>query len=470
MTNTDATRHYDLLIIGTGSGNSILGPEFDDWDVAIADGGAWFGGTCLNVGCIPTKMLVRTAEVAGTPREAGRFGLDEELRGVDWPAIRDRVFGRIDPIAAAGEEYRAHGCPNVTLYREDVRFLDAHTVVTRTGRRISADRVVVAAGSRPVVPDVPGADLPGVHTSDTVMRLDRLPERLAVVGGGYVAAEFAHVFSALGVRVTQLVRRDRALPQLDEPIASRWARAVAGRWELVTDAPVEAVKPVAGGLRVLTGGDRPGEWDAEAVLFSTGRRPNADRLDAARAGFDLHPDGRLAVDAEQRMLAGGVPVPGVWALGDVSSPYRLKHVANAEARTVAHNLRHPDELRRTDHRFVPSAVFTHPEIALVGLTPAAARARGLDVAVKHQDYAATAYGWALEDDGTGCATVVADRATGLLVGAQILGPQASTLIQPLVQAMAAGQHVADIARGQYWIHPALTEVVENALLGVLDEM
>jgi mycothione reductase len=198
----------------------------------------------------------------------------------------------------------------------------------------------------------------------------------------------------------------------------------------------------------------------DCLLVAAGRIPNGDRLDLAAAGIPTHADGRIVVDEWQR-----TPAEGVYAFGDVSSPWQLKHVANHEARVVAHNLLHPDEPRRSDHRVVPSAVFTHPQIAAVGRTEAQCRADGLDYAVKVQAYGDVAYGWALEDT-TGLCKVLAERGTGRLLGAHLIGPQASSIIQPLVQAMSFGLDARSMAEGQYWIHPALPEVVENALLGL----
>jgi mycothione reductase len=198
----------------------------------------------------------------------------------------------------------------------------------------------------------------------------------------------------------------------------------------------------------------------DLLLVATGRVPNGDRLDLPEAGIPTHPDGRIVVDDQQR-----TPVDGIFALGDVSSPYQLKHVANHESRVVQHNLLHPDEPCSTDHRFVPSAVFTDPQIASVGLTEAECRAEGLDYAVKVQAYGDVAYGWAMEDV-TGFLKVLAERGTGRLLGAHVMGPQASTVIQPLIQAMTFGLGAREMAIGQYWIHPALPEVIENALLGL----
>jgi mycothione reductase len=196
----------------------------------------------------------------------------------------------------------------------------------------------------------------------------------------------------------------------------------------------------------------------DVLLFATGRTPNSDLLDLEVAGVEVDEDGFVVVDAYQRATA-----PGIWALGDISSPLQLKHLANQDARIVQHNLLNPGSLQVSDHRFVPSAVFSSPQVATVGLTEQQARDRGIDVAVSTRDYGDVAYGWAMEDRDH-FAKLVADRSTGALVGAHLIGPQASILIQPLVQAMSFGQPVAGLARGQYWIHPALAEVVENALL------
>ena len=203
---------------------------------------------------------------------------------------------------------------------------------------------------------------------------------------------------------------------------------------------------------------------ADEVLVATGRAPSTPGLDCDRAGIEVGDDGSVVVDE-----FGRTSVEGVWALGDVSSPYMLKHVANHEARVVAHNLAHPEDLLPFDHDAVPAAVFSHPQIASVGLTSEQARAAGHDVCTHVQEYGSTAYGWAMEDTSSRC-VLVGDRSTSSLLGAHLIGPEASVLIQPLIQAMALGTPLVDVARGQYWIHPALTEVVENALLGLLEHM
>lgn len=299
------------------------------------------------------------------------------------------------------------------------------------------------------------------ETSDTVMRLPELPRRIAILGGGDIAAEFAHVFHAFGAAVTVVHRGPRLLRHHDESLAEAFTRHLAGVLDLRLDTQLTGLREEAGALVLqLAGSPGASTVEVDTLLVATGRIPNGDRMNLAAAGIATHPDGRIAVDPFQR-----TSVDGVFALGDVSSPYALKHVANREAKVVGHNLAHPDDMISTDHRFVPSAVFTRPQLASVGRTEQQCRADGLDYAVGVRSYADVAYGWALEDT-TGFCKILAERRTGRLLGAHILGPQASSLIQPLIQAMAFGLDARSMAGGQYWIHPALPEVVENALLAL----
>jgi mycothione reductase len=446
--------HFDLLILGSGSANSIVGPEFADRSVAIVEKGT-FGGTCLNVGCIPTKMYVYPADIARTVRsEAARLGVDATLDKVHWREIRDRIFGRIDAISAAGRVYRADG-RTTTLFEAAARFTGPREVTLSTGEVLTADQVVIATGSRPTVPDTILESGVAFHTSDTVMRIDDLPERVLILGGGYIAAEFAHVFSSFGARTTLIARTTPLLRHLDAEVAAAFTTIASEHWDVRGGRTVARATQDDDGIHVVL--DDGSSADGDLLLVATGRVPNIDTLDARAAGVDLHPDGRVVVDQHQRTTA-----EGVWALGDVSSEYQLKHVANHEARVVQHNLLHPDDLLTTDHRFVPAAVFTHPQIASVGLTEEQAAERGDFVAVS-QPYGSTAFGWAM-DDLTSFCKLVADPHTGRLLGAHLMGEQAATLIQPLIQAMSFDLGVQEMARGQYWIHPALTEVVENALL------
>ncbi|HXD24717.1 MAG TPA: FAD-dependent oxidoreductase, partial [Propionibacteriaceae bacterium] len=206
----------------------------------------------------------------------------------------------------------------------------------------------------------------------------------------------------------------------------------------------------------------PEYLDAEILLVATGRTPNGDTLDLDRGGIEADDDGLIIVDDYQRTSAAGV-----FALGDVSSRQQLKHAANKDARLVQHNLLHPISMIGADRRFVPRAVFSMPQVASVGLTEAEAAEQGIDYVVSREDYGDTAFGWAMEDTDH-FVKIIARADSKVLLGAHLIGPHASSLIQPLIQAMSFSQTAPDVARGQYWIHPAMTEVIENALLGLAD--
>ncbi|GAB3125889.1 mycothione reductase [Tsukamurella serpentis] len=458
---------FDVVIIGSGAGNTIPDGRFDDRTIAIVDKGQFngaFGGTCLNVGCIPTKMFVYPADVADEARAAGPLGVDATIDSVRWRDIRDRVFGRIDRYAAGGLRHREQQ-PNVTVFAQEAWFLPGsgdglHRLELADGTVVAGREVVVAAGSRPVIPPVIAEGTAPWHTNDTIMRLDQAPERVIVVGGGYIAAEFAHVFAGLGAEVTVVARGERLLRSQDETISEVFTADAAERWDVRLRTEVIATRAVDGGVEVdLSDGSTVA---GDVLLVATGRVPNGDTLATSAIGIELDGGGRIPVDEHQRTA-----VRGVWALGDVSTPYPLRHVANAEARTTAENLLSgwDEPVASTDHRFVPGAVFTRPQVASVGLTEAQARSRGIDVAVAEQRYADIAYGWAMAD-AEGVCKLIADRSTGLLVGAHIVGHQASALIQSAITAMSFSIPAHEFARGQYWIHPALPELVENALLGL----
>jgi mycothione reductase len=455
--------HFDLAIIGSGSGNSIADRRFADRKIAILEKGT-FGGTCLNVGCIPTKMFVHPADLAASVRHAREVGVDLSLDGVRWPEIRDRIFRRIDPISVAGRSYRAERLENVTLFEGHARFVGPRTLDTGTGETITADQVVIAAGSRPVVPPIPGLAEVEHHTSDTIMRIDAVPERLAIIGGGFVAAEFAHIFGSFGSEVTILNRSEALLRGEDDEVSERFTSLAQERWDVRLDTSARRVEQYDGRIRMhLSTPGGPETLDVDMVLVATGRRANSDGLDPHLAGVEVDDTGLVLVDEYQRTTA-----EGVWALGDVSNRYQLKHVSNHEARVIQHNLLHLDDpgaMVKANHSAIPSAVFSSPQVASVGLTEAEAREQGLDYVTARQAYGDTAYGWAMEDT-TSFAKVLAERSTGRLLGAHLIGDHASSLIQPLISAMAFGQTAHEVARGQYWIHPALIEVVENVLLGV----
>ncbi|AZA11667.1 mycothione reductase [Corynebacterium gerontici] len=467
------SKHYDLIIIGTGSGNSIPGVENHDKSIAIVEKGR-FGGTCLNVGCIPTKMFVYAAEVARTIKEAKKYGISAKIEHIDWPSIVSRVFDkRVDPIAEGGEEYRrGPKTPNIDVYDQHARFVGPKTILTGQGSKeveISGDEIVIATGARPFIPEAVLESGVEYYTNENIMRLEALPKSMIVYGGGYIAMEFAHMFDALGVEVKIVNRSEKLLRHLDSEVSDAFTELTKQAMETHLGSNVASVAAVGSGAGAGKGEnaqegvevtlENGTKVQADLLLVATGRTRNGDQMDLDRAGIEMD-GGRIKVDEY-----GRTNVDGVWALGDVSSPYQLKHVANAEMRTIKHNLEHPDDLQKLPHEHVPAAVFTNPQIASVGITEDEAREQGLDITVKVQRYGDVAYGWAMEDE-TSFAKIIADKHSKQILGAHFMGPQASTLIQQIITAMNFGINAEQLAKDEYWIHPALPELTENALLGL----
>ena len=444
---------FDLIIIGAGSGNSILTDDFAEWKVAIVERDV-FGGTCLNRGCIPSKMFIYPASIVETVRTSSPLGVDAHVDAVRWPEIVERVFGRIDPIAAGGEDYR-RSLDNVTVFSEDARFV-GHKQVQVGDQTITADTIVLAAGARPRIPDIAGlADVP-FHTSATIMRVEEPPRRLAILGGGFIACEMGHVFNAAGSQVTIINRSRHLLRAHDDEISERFTEVFGERFDLRCGQMPTSVRQDGAEIVIEFAEGEP--VVADQLLVATGRIPNGEQLGVTNTGVSLDASGYVVVDEHQR-----TEVDGIWALGDICNPMQLKHTANAETRVIAHNIHHPDDLQTVHYSGAPSAVFTHPQVATVGKTERELQAEGVNYIAHSQPYGATAYGWAMEDDHGFC-KVICDADTRMLLGAHIIGHEASLLIQQLVLGMRFDLTVDQMAKGPLYIHPALSEVVEQALL------
>jgi mycothione reductase len=449
-------QEFDLIIIGAGSGNMIPGPDHDTWKIAIIEQDK-FGGTCLNRGCIPSKMLIHAAEVADTVNTAGTFGVNARMTGINWHRVTGRVWERIDPIAVSGERYRS-SLPNTTVYKGVARFV-GEKVVEVNGERLHAPKIILAAGSRPRIPDIPGLDAVTYHTSDTIMRLPEQPDHLTIIGGGYIGAELGHFFGALGTHVTIIDRGDTLIKPEDDDIRQRFTAIYARKYNVCLNAQINQVRANHGDITVdITTNDQQRSITSDALLVAAGRIPNTDILQVAQSGIVVDAAGRVVTNEH-----GETNVAGIWALGDVTSPYQLKHTANMDARICAYNIVHPHAQRPVQYQAIPHAIFASPQVASVGVTEREARAKHLPYLVGKKDYSATAYGWAIEDMES-FVKILGHRETREILGAHILGPHAAILLQPLINAMRFHESIDQLARDTIYIHPALTEVIENALL------
>lgn len=456
-------KEYDLIAIGTGSAMNIVqamlssNPELK---VAVVDKDDP-GGICLNKACIPTKRLVYPADLVRLIQSAGEFGLEARLDSLDFPTIMERMRRS---VGQESEHIRQglQQSENVDYYQETAQFSGPYQM--RVGKEtISAEQIFLCLGSRPAIPQIAGLEKVAYHSSDTILSIDQLPQRLTIVGGGYVAAEFGHFFSAMGSEVTILGRNPQFLPG-EEPEVSALAKRMLGQWmTILNNHQVTKVEPAQSGEAIRTWFlDRStGESksvESDTLLLASGRAPNTDLLHPESSGVQTDAQGWIAVNDYLETSKDNI-----WAFGDAIGKHLYKHVANYESQVVYENAV-LGKKTPVDYRAVPHAVFTHPEIASVGLKEQEAVAQlGQDkVMIGFNRFEDTARGQAM--GVSGCfAKIVLEEGSGRILGAHIIGPQASVLIQEIITLMASGEGNIIPAMNAMHIHPALSEVIQGAL-------
>lgn len=447
-------KSFDVMVIGSGSGLEVSSEAaMKGFSVAVVENGP-FGGTCLNRGCIPSKMLIHCADVMETIGRADLFGIKANVESVDWQFIMRRVYDEIDGEARDVEEGNRQA-PEITVFKGSGRFVGEKTLEVN-GEQIRAETVVIGAGTRPWVPDIPGLGEVPYLTSDEALRLPEQPRRLAIVGGGYIAAELAHFFGSLGTEVTIIHRGHLLVRSEDEQVAHRFTEVYRRKFNLLLNAHVSRAYGRGDEIALEASVDgRKKELLTDAVLFATGRIPNTDLLDVASTGVQVNDQGFVTTDPYLE-----TNVPGIWALGDIVGKYLLKHSANLEAAHVAHNVFNSDRKVAVDYHAMPHAIFSSPQVASVGLTEREAKEQGILHAAAVYDYRDTAYGSSIEDRD-GFVKVLAHPDTGEILGCHIVGSEASILIQEVVNAMRM-RLTTDAITQSIYVHPALPEVVQRA--------
>jgi glutathione reductase (NADPH) len=435
---------YDLFVIGAGSGgvrasrvSAALGAR-----VAVAEESA-LGGTCVNRGCVPKKLFVHAAHFRDDFEDAAGFGWSLGSRSFDWPALianKDREIDRLNRI------YRELLIDaGADLIEAHARVCDAHTLEV-AGRTITAAHILIATGSEPSMPDIPGIEL--AMTSDQVFHLSELPRRILVVGGGYIAVEFAGIFHALGVATTQLYRGPLFLRGFDDDVRSFLAAEMRARGvDLRFEAEVVSIEKAPGGLRVKLANDSA--LDADAVLYATGRVPKTRSIGLEQAGVALDEVGAVRVDRLSRSS-----VPSIWAIGDATNRIKLTPVAIHEGVCVARTLFAGVDTR-PDHTGVASAVFSQPPIGTVGPTEAAARETYAEIDVFRSTFRALKHTLTGREERT-LMKLIVDRATDRVVAAHMVGADAGEIIQGFAVALKCGATKAqfDATLG---IHPTSAE-------------
>ncbi len=445
-----------LAILGGGPGGYVaavrarqLGAE-----VTLVEMDA-LGGTCLNRGCIPSKALLRSAELSQLAARLSEFGIQAEVKGVDWGRVVERKNEVVDQVVSGVEFLMKKN--EVRLVRGRGRLADPRTILVDTGggdETVAADFILLATGSVPARLPLPGFDGPGVLSSTEMLDIDEIPERLVIIGAGYVGVEFADIFNAVGSKVTIIEMMPQIVPTEDPDVAAELARAFRRRRiRMHTNARVSEVSERDDSKIVrFTSDDKEQEVEADVVLSAVGRWPDAEEIGLQQAGVEM--DGR-AIKVNNRMETS---VPGVHACGDVIGGIMLAHVASAEGKVaVANALGKQVEM---DYTAIPSVTYTHPEIGSVGLKEAEARERGIDVKVGTFFFRGAGKATA-EGSREGLVKVVADAASGKVIGGQICGPHATDLIHELVLAVHVGATAEQVGEMVH-AHPTLMEPIMEA--------
>ena len=436
---------FDLFVIGAGSGGVRAARMAAQRGarVAVAED-APLGGTCVNLGCIPKKLYSYAAHYAEAFEESHGFGWSEIAPSFDWAALkanRAREINRLNGIY--GKLLKDAG---VTVIEARAHLVGTNEVEVG-GQVYTAANILVATGGRPVVPALPGAEL--AITSNEIFDLPRFPSRLVVVGGGYIACEFASIFCGLGAQVTQLYRGEQVLRGFDADVRNFVAAEMRKKGvDVRTGADVERIERATDGLQVHL---RDGAViaAADSVLHATGRKPNTAGLGLAELGVALSPEGAVVVDEHY-----ATNVPGIHALGDVIDRIQLTPVALAEAMALVDHL-FGSGRRSVDYDLIPTAVFTHPSIGTVGFSEADARARFGKVRIYRSDFKALKHTLSGSSERT-LMKLVVDDASDRVVGLHMVGAEAGEIVQGFAVAMKAGatKAVFDATLG---IHPTAAE-------------
>ncbi|MCH7835732.1 MAG: dihydrolipoyl dehydrogenase [Chloroflexi bacterium] len=440
---------FDVMVVGGGTGRDIvLAAEEQRLRVAVIEKGP-LGGTCHNRGCMPSKMLIHSGDVAETSRSGERFGVMSRIEEIDFPSIVRNVFAVLDAETEEREEAFRRS-EYVTFFQMEGRFIGPKSMKVGD-REITADIVFIMGGTRPIVPEIRGVETVPYLTSDEALRLDEQPKRLVVIGGGYVAVELAHFFGSLGTEVTILVRGETLLDREDSEIAEWFSREFCAKHNVLFNTEAEELSKNGDGVQIKLSGNGQ-TISTDQLLFATGRRPNTDILDVAVTGVDLDEKGFIKVNEHLE-----TNVDGVWALGDIVGIMTLKHVAVRQAKHVIRNVFF-NERKPMRYGAIPHAVFSSPQVAAVGKTEDELKVEDAPYKVGRYEFKNTGMGMALKENGL--VKVLASEADGIL-GCHIVGPDASCLIQEPVVAMNTTGKLDAIIDAVH-AHPGLPQVVEEA--------
>jgi mycothione reductase len=447
---------FDIIVVGSGSGMLIASAAVEQgFKVALVEGGK-MGGTCINVGCVPSKMLIYPADVLAAIKDADKLGVHATVNAVDFNNIMTRMRTLVNHDS--GHQASAvEATPNLTWFKETGEFISDYTLQVGS-HTISAEKIFIVSGARTAIPPIKGIENTGYLTSDTVLQLQTQPTSIIIVGGGYIGMEYGHFFSSIGTKTSIIQRPDRLLPEEEPEISALLKVESEKQMDIYLGYEAIEAKQEDNRKTLVARNRQDGsikEFSVEALMIATGRVSNADILKPERSGVKLDERGFIKVNEYLETSK-----KNICAFGDAIGTQMFKHVANYEAGVVWHNSLH-DHKVKVDFSAAPHAAFTHPQVASVGLKEEEAKQQKYKILVGRALYKDTAMGAAMGYP-EGFVKVIVEQQTGKILGAHIIGPEAAILIQEIVNAMVSETgNFGPIARGMH-IHPALSEVVQNA--------
>jgi len=454
-------KEYDLIVIGSGAGLNVASDAYSQgMKVAILDNGP-LGGTCLNRGCIPTKIILYPAELVQIIRDGEKVGVKAKVEKVDFDLIMKRMHDLVDEdVSSMKEGIRAARGKGLDLYDGEGRFV-GEKIMEVNGERITAPRILIAAGTREFIPPVPGLEEAGYLTSTTALEIGKPPGSLIIIGGGYIATEFGHFFDSVGVKVKIIGRNRYLVPQEEPEVSEELKRRLSSRMAVYTDHEVMKTGKEGGEKFVVARNRANGKnyrFRADEILVAVGRISNADLFKPEATGVETVGKGWIKVDRYLR-----TNVPGIFAIGDAIGRNMFRHTANYEGGVAWNNMmaEKEEDMQVLDEHAVPHAVFTYPEIASVGLREGEA-AKKTVVLVGESSYTDAIKGYAMGDDGSSFVKVIVDAKSRKILGAHAIGPHATAMVQPLVYLMNAGKGTyLPLVKAQT-IHPAMEEIMVRA--------
>ena len=449
-------KKYDVIIIGSGGGSKITRPAANmGLKVAIIEKGA-LGGTCLNHGCIPSKMLIHPADIISELREAHRFSLTvSQSVDVQFKALVERVTKEItadsDSIAPAYEKHE-----NITLYPHEARFV-SDKVIEVNGEQLTADKIFIVAGCRAQVPPIPGLEGTPYLTYKEALRNTKQPKTMTIIGGGYIAVELGYFYASMGTDVTFVVRSGMISAE-DKEVIAEFERVFSSNFTVKLKTSPTEVKYDNDIFRVtIKESDGTESYlSSEALFIATGVKPNTDTLDLANTGIKTDSKGYIQVDNTFK-----TDVPGVWAFGDIIGKYLFRHAANYQGEYVFNAVFANPSDEPINYPPMPHAIFSNPQVAGVGLTEEEALENGIPFIKARNDYKNSAMGMALRSEEGFC-KLLFHKESKKLIGAHIIGKEASNMIHMCIAFMKMGATIEDMLDTIY-IHPALPEIVRNTV-------